>query len=199
LLGEGAQCKVTLRLTRPETAWTGGRGRVDASYIAGHLPVWRETGLPLVFYLCGPEAFMHEAEGALGAAGIPAEGIRKESFTLTPEEETDEPGISVVAAETDEAGDCVEIRACVNGEEFEATSEAGESLLASLLRIGASVPYSCQEGTCASCIARLKRGAVELRRGALQILPQQDIDKGLILACLCRPRSTRVHIDFDNL
>jgi ferredoxin len=61
------------------------------------------------------------------------------------------------------------------------------------------VPFSCQEGTCASCIARLKRGAVELKRGALKILPQQDIDKGLILACLSHPQSARIHIDFDDL
>jgi ferredoxin len=105
----------------------------------------------------------------------------------------------VLAAEAGEAGHCNEVLACVNGEEFKARPEPGESLLASLLRVGASVPYSCQEGTCASCIARLKVGMVELGRGALQILPQQDIDKGLILACLSRPQSTRVHIDFDDL
>jgi ferredoxin-NADP reductase len=198
-LGESPQCDLTLRLTRPGKAWTGGQGRVDADYIANHMPGWRETGLPLVFYLCGPETFMREAEGALRAEGAPADGVRKESFTLIPEEETDEPGIGLVAPEADEPGDCAEIRACVNGEEFESAPEAGESLLASLLRSGANVPYSCQEGTCASCICRLKRGAIELRRGALQVLPQQDIDKGLILACLSRPRSAHVHIDFDDL
>ena len=192
-------CRVSLRLSRPEPGWTGGRGRVDDGYIARHLPGWREARMPLVFYLCGPEAFMREADDALRACGVAAATIRRESFALTPEEETGEPGIAVLAAEADEAGDCNEVRACVNGEEFEACPEPGESLLASLLRVGASVPYSCQEGTCASCIARLKVGAVELRRGALQILPQQDVDKGLILACLSHPRSTRVHIDFDDL
>jgi len=192
-------CRVSLRLTRPKFVWTGERGRIDAPYIAAQLPAWRETGLPLVFYLCGPEAFMHESEAALLAGGVTTESIRKESFVLTPEEDTGEPGIAVVAADADQAGECTEIRASVSGEEFEVQPEPGESLLASLLRVGAPVPFSCQEGTCASCIARLKHGAVELRPGALKILPQQDIDKGLILACLSRPQSARVHIDFDDL
>jgi ferredoxin-NADP reductase len=198
-LGTQSNCRVSLRLTRPKFAWAGELGRIDARYIATRLPAWRDTGLPLVFYVCGPEPFMGDVEDALRAGGVTAESIRKESFVLTPEEDTGEPGIAVLAAEADEAGDCIEIRASASGEEFEVQPESGESLLASLLRAGAPVPFSCQEGTCASCIARLKRGAVELKRGALQILPQQDIDKGLILACLSHPQSARIHIDFDDL
>src|SRR5260221_5163890 len=194
-----SSCRVSLRLTRPQFVWAGERGRIDTSYIAAQLPTWRETGLPLAFYLCGPEAFMHESEIALHACGVATESIRKESFAVTPEEDTGEPGIAVLGTEAGEAGEWTENRARVSGEEFEVQPESGESLLASLLRVGAPVPFSCQEGTCASCIARLKRGAVELKRGALKILPQQDIDKGLILACLSRPQSARIHIDFDDL
>src|SRR5258708_18617675 len=87
-------CRVSLRLSRPEPGWTGGRGRVDDGYIARHLPGWREARMPLVFYLCGPEAFMREADDALRACGVAAATIRRESFALTPEEETGEPGIA---------------------------------------------------------------------------------------------------------
>jgi ferredoxin-NADP reductase len=198
-LGKEPGCEVLLRLSRPGDGWAGGHGRVDAAFIASQLPLWRESGLPLQFYLCGPQSFMSEALAALGAAGIDGDQVRQENFSLTAEADNDEPGLPVTGADAGEPGVCERVSASVSGEEYEVVPEPGESLLASLLRVGAAVPYSCLEGTCASCIAKVKHGTVDLRPGVLQVLPPKDLAEGMILACLARPTSTRVHIDFDDI
>lgn len=192
-------CTVLLRLSRAGADGAGGRGRIDRAFVADQVACWRKPGLPLQVYLCGPEAFMNDALDALRSAGIPDDQIRRESFTLCADADSDEPGLVVAGAEAGETGDCAVVSACASGMEGEATYEAGEGLLASLLRANAAVPYSCQEGTCASCIAALKHGTVELHPAVLRVLGQSDLDQHLILACLARPRSTRVHIDFDDL
>ncbi len=94
---------------------------------------------------------------------------------------------------------CQEITAIVAGETYTVDAQGDESILAALLRAGADVPYSCQEGTCSSCISKLTKGRASVHAGVLKTLRQADLDEGLLLACLARPASRLVRIDFDDI
>ncbi len=180
--------------------WAGSRGRVDRTYLEDRLPVWARRGnLPMSAYLCGPEPFMDVAESVLMGFGLGNRDIRRESFDLVLNDDDDGPPIPVVSKAPGEEGSCRQITAVMNGEENHVAPKDGESILEALLRIDADVPFSCQEGDCSSCIAKLTYGTALVRSGVLKTLRECDLEDGLVLACLAQPTSRHVRIDFDEL
>lgn len=143
---------------------------------------------------------MSTGERFLVEHGIDINDIRKESFDLVLNDDDDEPDL--IVPEDHPLADpevCVLVTAVLGGEEVEVTPEPGEPLLGALLRVSDDVPFSCQEGTCASCIVKLTEGQVGVRPGVLQTLRPADLEEGLILACLSRARTQSVRIDFDDI
>ena len=67
----------------------------------------------------------------------------------------------------------------------------------SILNNNIDVPYSCQGGVCSSCIARIKKGKIEMKTN--QILTDEEINEGLILTCQSIPKSSSIIIDFDDV
>lgn len=198
----GAGVNVEHVLSRPPADWAGASGHVDPAYLAARWDDWTADGLPVSVMLCGPDAFMTAAEEYLAGRGVPLDDIRKESFDLVLNDDEDEPGLLVPedAADAGAAeGDCALLTAMYLGDELTVTPEKGEPLLTALLRVSDDVPYSCQEGTCASCIVRLRRGQVSVRPGVLKTLRPGDLKEGMILACLSRATTEHVHIDFDDI
>ena len=73
----------------------------------------------------------------------------------------------------------------VNGKSYEL--EAGESVLATLIRNGLNPPpYSCQRGTCLTCLSQLISGNVPDRSQSVLLKSQKE--KKLFLACVCYPK-----------
>lgn len=194
-------CRLEHVMSRAGDDWNGRRGRIDDAFIRSRFNDWQQASdRPISVFLCGPQSFMGVAEATMAELGIPLSEIHRESFDLVLNDDQEELGIPLAGVEEkDENGICEEIVAVVGGEEYRAVPEADESLLAALIRSGAEVPYSCQEGTCASCISKLTRGAAVVRPSVLQTLRQDDLDDGLTLACLSFPTTKRVRIDFDEL
>jgi ferredoxin-NADP reductase len=190
-------------LSRPGAEWQGARGRIDAAYLAANAARWHPGAdhLPLMIYLCGPEAFMDAAEEYFLAQGVDPAAIRRESFDLVLADDEAEPPLVVSGTQTagEESETCEEIVANVGGEVARVVPEAGETILGALLRGDAPVPYSCQEGTCSSCISKLKEGTAHVRPGVLKSLRQDDLDSGLVLSCLAKPASRKILIDFDDI
>jgi ferredoxin len=61
--------------------------------------------------------------------------------------------------------------------------EAGDTVLASLLRAGVPFPFSCQAGNCGACKCELLSGNVlELERSE-HVLATEERARGIILAC----------------
>ncbi len=75
--------------------------------------------------------------------------------------------------------------------------KSSEILLDSILNNNINVPYSCQGGVCSSCIARIKKGQIEMKTN--QILTDEEINEGLILTCQSIPKSNNIIIDFDDV
>lgn len=69
-------------------------------------------------------------------------------------------------------------------------------LLDALLNAGVDAPYSCCRGTCGTCVCKVEKGEVRLKRNF--ILSEAHIQQGLILACVAVPISTTVKINYDE-
>ena len=59
----------------------------------------------------------------------------------------------------------------------------GETLLTAALRQGVMLPYSCKNGTCASCKCLLVEGRVDYPYNRPAALDHDDLKTGHILAC----------------
>lgn len=69
-----------------------------------------------------------------------------------------------------------------------------QSLVDMMLDAGISVPHSCREGHCGSCVATLISGEVDMAAG--DVLGPEDQAEGLILGCQARPVTDYIHIEF---
>ena len=58
-------------------------------------------------------------------------------------------------------------------------------------------PYSCKGGACASCVAKLKSGEVQLEQN--YILTDSEIEEGLIITCQAYPVSEEIYVDVDDI
>ena len=63
----------------------------------------------------------------------------------------------------------------------------GENILAAALRQGVMLPYSCKNGTCGSCKARLEHGEVHYPFHPPLALERSDIADGYTLLCQAEP------------
>jgi NAD(P)H-flavin reductase/ferredoxin len=64
----------------------------------------------------------------------------------------------------------------------------GETLLAAAQRAGVAIPFSCRVGGCGTCRCRLLEGRVHERSESAYLLSDEEIARGVILACQSEPR-----------
>ena len=71
----------------------------------------------------------------------------------------------------------------------------GENLLDRAAAMGLDVPYSCKDGVCATCKARVLDGRVEM--DVNHALSQEEVAEGYVLTCQSHPVTARVALDYD--
>jgi CDP-4-dehydro-6-deoxyglucose reductase, E3 len=64
-----------------------------------------------------------------------------------------------------------------------------ETVLAAILRAGASVMFGCRGGGCGACKMRLTSGQVDRGRCSAAVLPEEEKTAGWFLSCQARARS----------
>jgi ferredoxin len=72
----------------------------------------------------------------------------------------------------------------------------GETLLNSARRAGMSPPYSCEEGDCGTCMAKLVEGSATML--ANEALMDDEVDEGYILTCQAIPDVAVVKFSYDE-
>ena len=72
-----------------------------------------------------------------------------------------------------------------------------QTILEAALKQGLDVPYSCQGGICSSCICRVTEGSAVMNKN--QILTDNEVAEGLVLACQAIPTTSEIKVDFDNI
>ena len=147
------------------------------------------------FYLCGPGAFMATVESALLELGVPLDRIRIERFASPPD-----PGVTPEEAPDakDAQGETVPttITIVLDGVAHEVPYQAGERVLHAARRAGLDPPFSCEEGYCSCCMAKLAKGEVKMH--ANDCLSPQLLAEGWVLTCQSRCVSREVRIEYPD-
>jgi 3-ketosteroid 9alpha-monooxygenase subunit B len=142
-------------------------------------------------FICGPGPFMQASREALQALKVPAQQVHIEVF-----KSLDSDPFAVVKFE--DVGDKPPATAVVelDGETHTVSWPRSAKLLDVLLAKGLDAPFSCREGHCGACACTLRSGKVSMEVN--DVLEQQDLDDGLILACQSHPESDSVEVTYDE-
>ena len=73
---------------------------------------------------------------------------------------------------------------------------AGTTILQTARQVGLSPPSSCESGNCATCMARLVEGSVEMHVN--NALTDDEVAEGWILTCQSVPTSAAVHVVYEE-
>ncbi len=162
------------------------QGRIDRSVVNYLLKnKYGETSFD-TYYLCGPESMINEVSETLQGRGISKEHILFELFTTSEEGEL---------TEVHEGNTTVTITLDDETETFVMSQK--QSVLEAALDKGLDAPFSCQGGICSTCIARVKKGKVEMRKN--QILTDAELEEGFVLTCQSHPTTPTLEIDYDDV
>lgn len=139
------------------------------------------------YYLCGPEDMISTVSTVLKEHNVPEKDIKFELFSTTPNETKIENTL----------GGHTKITVMVDDEEVTFEMAQKQTILEAALKQGIDAPYSCQGGICSSCLARITKGAAEMKKNA--ILTDKEIAEGLILTCQAHPTTEEIYVDFDDV
>jgi 3-ketosteroid 9alpha-monooxygenase subunit B len=140
-------------------------------------------------FLCGPAPFMEVASQALKSLGVPRDRIHIERF-ISLSGNPFEESVEEVPSDGDEAT----IEVDLDGEQHTFPWPRHKKLLDVLLEKGLDAPYSCREGACSACACRIEQGEVKMLQN--EILDQEDLDDGIVLACQSLPVTDTVKITY---
>lgn len=153
-------------------------------------------------YVCGPTAFMAAVDTALRGITAPRGRVHVEKFVSLPEDPfadeavvvTDAPGV-VGAVEGEDGAEAGVVEVELDGERRRVAWPAGARLLDVLVENGLAAPSSCRQGLCGACTTRLESGEVSMVHN--DVLEQEDLDDGYILACQSLRVTPEVRITYD--
>ncbi|MGE2735526.1 2Fe-2S iron-sulfur cluster-binding protein [Mycolicibacterium vaccae] len=143
-------------------------------------------------FICGPGPFMAAAEEALKTTGLPAERIHIEVFKSL---ESDPFATVKIEQDDSDEGPATAV-VTLDGQTHEVTWPRKAKLLDVLIDKGLDAPFSCREGHCGACAVVKKSGEVTMEIN--DVLEQQDLDEGLILACQAHPTTDSVEVTYDE-
>ncbi|WP_343602331.1 ferredoxin--NADP reductase [Mycobacterium sp.] len=147
------------------------------------------TGRPV--FICGPGPFMAAAREALDTLKVPASQVHIEVFTSL----ASDPFAAVTIDDTGQEPPATAV-VRLDGQTHTVPWPRSAKLLDVLLDAGLDAPFSCREGHCGACACTLRSGQVTM--AVNDVLEQQDLDDGLILACQSRPQTDSVEVSYDD-
>ncbi|GAA2095480.1 hybrid-cluster NAD(P)-dependent oxidoreductase [Streptomyces albiaxialis] len=124
-------------------------------------------------FACGPPGYLRAVRAMLAASGFPMDRYHQESFESaqphSPAEDGGGATHSVVLSRTGTTVECA----------------AGTSVLEAAARAGITLPSSCGQGMCGTCVTTLEKGSVDMRHnGGLR---PRDAARDKILLCCSTP------------
>lgn len=195
--------RVEYVLSSPKKDYKGFTGRLTPSQIQTFLGELK-TNSQSVFFMCGPEGFMQTTEATLADCGFLKSQMHRESFhtpahapvpsSLSTDQEDDAVYIGDRSAKK-EVPETIDVQ--INGETHSIKYINGTTVLESAIEAQLNPPYSCMDGACMACIAKVEKGLVY--QNDMGILTEDYIDQKECLTCQARPTSSSVKVSFDMM
>jgi ferredoxin-NADP reductase/ferredoxin len=202
--------------TQPTGAHKVTQGHFGAKEISQ--TIQNENPKNCLFFLCGPEGFMKSMVSSLFELGVSTSQIFQESFLSTPSTpsaklstESKSPGAvttkstsdihsemegAVVIGDKSTIDSPQEILVVMNGETTTVPyTDTKRSILDVLIDADVNPPYSCMDGACMACLAKVTSGAVFQKE--LGILTDDNVEQNETLTCQARACSRTTTINFD--
>jgi 3-ketosteroid 9alpha-monooxygenase subunit B len=147
------------------------------------------------YYVCGPGAFMDVVEQAVDASGVTANRIHIERF-VSPPDPDERPAVSQsdVAAASGPAPSTLTVY--IDGKTQEIPYEAGQTVLAAAQKAGLEPPFSCTDGFCGCCMAKVTAGSVEMINN--DFLSKKELEQGWVLTCQSVAKSGLIKVDYPD-
>lgn len=144
-------------------------------------------------YACGPRPFLTLVRGALRGDGRAVVMENFVSLRRNPFEEI--AGGAPAIPATAPADTPARVMVDLFGEEVELDWPRDTPLLDLLLAKGLDAPYACREATCGSCACRIEAGEVRMRNN--DVLDDDDLADGYVLACQSLPVTDEVRVSYE--
>ncbi|MEM7104221.1 MAG: ferredoxin--NADP reductase [Bacteroidota bacterium] len=168
--------------------WDGLVGPIDYKKIDDFLSKFPTENKDSEYFICGPGGMMEATKVALEKLEIPSKNIHIEVFTSIRM-----PGEEDETKEASGTNSSAKVR--LNGKDYEIDVRKGESILEALQRHKVDAPFSCTAGACATCMAKMKSGNVEMT--SCFALDEEEIEEGFVLTCVSYPSTPTVDLTYD--
>lgn len=188
----GDRLRVVHVLSRCDKAEPRLRGRIDADKLRD-LEDLLEIHTVDDAYLCGPREMTLGVREALVERGLERERVHVELFG-GPAPATGATQTAPLPT-TPGAPTARNVAVVDRGARTEVSVNPGETVLDAALRSGLDLPYSCRDGVCGTCRAKLACGQVNQDDADLS---PAEIAAGYVLTCQAKPESDGVVISVDE-
>ncbi len=179
--------KVTHILSRPSDSWEGEKGRLNEQFINNLLssdPAVADSGNDV--FLCGPEEMMQSVMKTLESHGHSKSRLHREYYTVSIKQDT------FLDVEPEERS----VTVIYKGKSYNLNVPPKTSILEQAMDVGIDLPYSCQTGSCSSCMTKLVSGKILLLDQS--VLSDDEIKQGYCLTCVGFPMSDDVIVNYDD-
>jgi ferredoxin-NADP reductase len=150
-------------------------------------------------FVCGPTPFMDIVEAALQARGVEPDRIHVERFTPgeapVPDAAEDGAGAGAVAVAVRAgagATSATTVTIELDGRTGTTEHHPGTTILQTARQLGLAPPFSCESGSCATCMARLVEGGVDMFVN--NALTDDEVAEGWVLTCQSVPTTPTVRV-----
>jgi 3-ketosteroid 9alpha-monooxygenase subunit B len=144
------------------------------------------------FYICGPSPFMDTVESALKSAPLTGGKIHIERFISAVDPDREVAPVEEPIAE----GTPDKVTVLLSGTSHNIEYREGETILQAAVRAGLDVPFSCQDGYCSCCMAKLREGKVFM--ASREALTDAEINEGWVLTCQAKPTTTACEVEYED-
>lgn len=162
-------------------------GFMDAAAVTGFAAAAPDAD----FYICGPTPFMDLVESTLLAGGVGPDRIFIERFASAAQ--TSLPAVSATPETGTEVPETVTI--VMKGKKTPVKYQPGDTLLETARRGGLNPPFSCESGSCATCMAMLHEGSATMRVN--NALTPEEVEEGWVLTCQAVPEGRDVTVEYE--